>query len=804
MDKKPCRNCRRSIPVDNFVLHQAQCERNTIWCSTCDVAVAAANKSEHDSLHELTVCNCGQPVENRFLEQHKLTDCALLEVECIYCDLPIPLKDLADHDDMCGSRTEVCTGCGTYVQLKHLQGHSEDACRRAKEERQDRELAQSLRDQDILSDEGPSDAVRSDSKFSTERRQQTRALLKASGVGIADLDDEDFYISSGTRVRVSRDKSKPKREARRLGGDKKGKGPARGLQSKNDALNVDTSPPLAVGKAASDPTKAKPESKKLLVIPSEAASKTREALAKEALKLIPPRLEEKLIGEAELDLKDMGSAKIDFGDIPVGEDVCISLNLFNTGNTSPVVVSSVSAMSQLSRKGVSIMDNNGRPMPALRGFRIDAESMKKVFFSFRPKTSCDFSVMLSLTVASVVSLKDPKLRAKVSVVGRGLSSREKPKRPPIRSSPTPLDGGPAIIRSYMSPEPPTSDLTASNSNAPTTAANTSTFSKTGAAPMGRRSNVSREDELRSSPPPPTSLQKPPPENICSEAPALKATRSSSNVSRSDAAATIPASGNTRLTNASGAHATESNSGRSLQNLQVSSVGISIRHAQGHPPKPPRKRLTKESVIPPVPHKSGSLKKLAASSQPESSQCPQTHEHTKTNTKAHTQSIPQARTGAHAFSDPHTKTHPPTHGGAEAPDTRLGQPPHESHRHDHSQHIYDPSQHTHGPSEPNTSSRSRSSTLSSLRSNSLHSGTSDPTSPPLGDSSHALVSAIPPPTTDHPMDHIRWEEEVRQARLHEAAHTLNNARAHSLGMSLTQPFDSLARPWSSMEDEDDGK
>ena len=50
------------------------------------------------------------------------------DVECQYCELQIKAHDKLQHEDRCGSRTDVCEKCQQYVMLKMMKEHEEHYC----------------------------------------------------------------------------------------------------------------------------------------------------------------------------------------------------------------------------------------------------------------------------------------------------------------------------------------------------------------------------------------------------------------------------------------------------------------------------------------------------------------------------------------------------------------------------------------------------------------------------------------------------------------------------------------------------
>ena len=42
---------------------------------------------------------------------------------CLYCGAIMDLASLLDHEDQCGSRTEICENCGNNVVIKNFPEH---------------------------------------------------------------------------------------------------------------------------------------------------------------------------------------------------------------------------------------------------------------------------------------------------------------------------------------------------------------------------------------------------------------------------------------------------------------------------------------------------------------------------------------------------------------------------------------------------------------------------------------------------------------------------------------------------------
>ena len=49
-------------------------------------------------------------------------------VECEYCELQVKAHEKYQHEDQCGSRTDICEKCQQYVMLKKMKEHKEHLC----------------------------------------------------------------------------------------------------------------------------------------------------------------------------------------------------------------------------------------------------------------------------------------------------------------------------------------------------------------------------------------------------------------------------------------------------------------------------------------------------------------------------------------------------------------------------------------------------------------------------------------------------------------------------------------------------
>ena len=47
---------------------------------------------------------------------------------CSYCQLDLPFDELKGHTDYCGTRTEQCENCQSYIMLKDQAKHEDTNC----------------------------------------------------------------------------------------------------------------------------------------------------------------------------------------------------------------------------------------------------------------------------------------------------------------------------------------------------------------------------------------------------------------------------------------------------------------------------------------------------------------------------------------------------------------------------------------------------------------------------------------------------------------------------------------------------
>lgn len=120
--KHYCKNCKRDIEV-NFELHELHCYKNVTLCKKCNEPVAKSEMEEHMETHALVQCKCEEMIEKSQLEKHEEEDCVHRMKQCQFCEMPLKVIELCEHENVCGSRTEPCISCGSYVMIRDTQTH---------------------------------------------------------------------------------------------------------------------------------------------------------------------------------------------------------------------------------------------------------------------------------------------------------------------------------------------------------------------------------------------------------------------------------------------------------------------------------------------------------------------------------------------------------------------------------------------------------------------------------------------------------------------------------------------------------
>ncbi|XP_044510269.1 XIAP-associated factor 1-like isoform X2 [Mangifera indica] len=122
---KICSHCDRYIPSSNIDLHFVHCSRNLERCKECGDMIPKKHAEEHFlNTHAPVACSqCSETMEREILAIHKGENCPQRIVTCEFCEFPLPAIDLAEHQEVCGNRTELCHLCNRYIRLRERYNH---------------------------------------------------------------------------------------------------------------------------------------------------------------------------------------------------------------------------------------------------------------------------------------------------------------------------------------------------------------------------------------------------------------------------------------------------------------------------------------------------------------------------------------------------------------------------------------------------------------------------------------------------------------------------------------------------------
>ncbi|XP_077302326.1 uncharacterized protein LOC143922842 [Arctopsyche grandis] len=120
---RPCTNCKRNIPEDNFTIHSVYCSRNLRICQQCNEPVAIVDMEKHTA--QVPCPQCREVMQACDLAAHKTDACSKTQVHCIYCELSLERISMADHELYCGTRTEKCSECSELVMIKYKKLHED-------------------------------------------------------------------------------------------------------------------------------------------------------------------------------------------------------------------------------------------------------------------------------------------------------------------------------------------------------------------------------------------------------------------------------------------------------------------------------------------------------------------------------------------------------------------------------------------------------------------------------------------------------------------------------------------------------
>ena len=99
-----CPNCNEEIPNNNFENHRYD-QLSYFWVK-CHSLTSWVTQWKWIAKYE---CN------NLFSSPVSKNECLQRKIPCSICELELPMVDMPEHEQWCGSRTELCTMCERWV-----------------------------------------------------------------------------------------------------------------------------------------------------------------------------------------------------------------------------------------------------------------------------------------------------------------------------------------------------------------------------------------------------------------------------------------------------------------------------------------------------------------------------------------------------------------------------------------------------------------------------------------------------------------------------------------------------------------
>jgi hypothetical protein len=106
-----------------------------VHCNKCGRAFQQREMEKHMKVfHEPLQCPCGVVLEKEDMVQHQSSTCPLRLIVCRFCgdtvhaggepvDARDRLRNMCEHESICGSMTAPCDSCGRSVMLKEMDIH---------------------------------------------------------------------------------------------------------------------------------------------------------------------------------------------------------------------------------------------------------------------------------------------------------------------------------------------------------------------------------------------------------------------------------------------------------------------------------------------------------------------------------------------------------------------------------------------------------------------------------------------------------------------------------------------------------
>ena len=128
---KHCESCNKRIPFKNFEIHKVNCARNTSASNGAHSGQAVTvnkQKVRFDKFRAaIKITRDDKKVRSADQGNHRPNKSTKQLATCRFCEVMLPGVIVSEHEEYCGSKTDICKKCEYYVMVKEFAQHLEDS-----------------------------------------------------------------------------------------------------------------------------------------------------------------------------------------------------------------------------------------------------------------------------------------------------------------------------------------------------------------------------------------------------------------------------------------------------------------------------------------------------------------------------------------------------------------------------------------------------------------------------------------------------------------------------------------------------
>ena len=114
-----CQKCDEPVPKREFENHRCQIESSPTPPPPAPSLLPVTSATPLNNVKEPIT----QPALTTDMDKAKNQQQLVYDSICHFCELEFPKRDLQEHENYCGSRTEQCPECQDFVMLREWEKH---------------------------------------------------------------------------------------------------------------------------------------------------------------------------------------------------------------------------------------------------------------------------------------------------------------------------------------------------------------------------------------------------------------------------------------------------------------------------------------------------------------------------------------------------------------------------------------------------------------------------------------------------------------------------------------------------------